>query len=101
MGLVYPAWCYDMVNVLAKAWANDGPEGLQGRERLHRGATRWTASRATSTSPRAPVPVYPDVVTDPRQGVTHYFYQVQNGRHTVISPTDAAESAYQPAPWAK
>lgn len=25
MGLVYPAWCYDMVNVLANAWATTDP----------------------------------------------------------------------------
>ena len=100
MGLVYPAWCYDMVNVLANAWKNVDPtdfaavnayiaanptEGVSGHLNFANGA----------------VPIYPDVESDPAAGVTHYFYQVQDGRHTVISPDTDAEATFVPAPWMK
>ena len=100
MGLVYPAWCYDMVNVLANAWKNVDPtdfaavnayiaanptEGVSGHLNFAIGA----------------VPIYPDVESDPAAGVTHYFYQVQDGRHTVISPDTDAEATFVPAPWMK
>lgn len=100
MGLVYPAWCYDMVNVLANAWANTDPadfaavnafiaanptNGVTGHLDFANGAT----------------PIYPTVETDPAKGVTHYFYQVQDGRHTVISPEIDAEASFAAAPWMK
>ena len=100
MGLVYPAWCYDMVNVLANAWANADPadfaavnafiaanptNGVTGHLDFANGAT----------------PIYPTVETDPAKGVTHYFYQVQDGRHTVISPEIDAEAPFAAAPWMK
>lgn len=100
MGLVYPAWCYDMVNVLAKAWANVDAKDFKAVN-AYIAAHPVDGVTGHLDFAKGAVPIYPDVVTDPKQGVTHYFYQVQNGRHTVISPTDAAESAYQPAPWAK
>jgi hypothetical protein len=43
--------------------------------------------------------VYPDQVDDPAKGVTHYFYQVQDGRHTVIAPGVDAEAPFKAQPW--
>ena len=100
MGLVYPAWCYDMVNVLANAWANADPADFAA-------VNAYIAANPTNgvtghlNFANGAVPIYPDVETDPAKGVTHYFYQVQDGRHTVISPDTDAEAAFAPAPWMK
>jgi hypothetical protein len=45
------------------------------------------------------VPIYPTVETDPAKGVTHYFYQVQGGRHTTIAPDGDAEAAFAKPAW--
>jgi len=40
-------------------------------------------------------------VTDPNQGVIHYFYQVQGGKHTAIAPQGNNEADFMPQPWMK
>jgi len=98
MGMVYPAWCYDMVNVLAQAWNNVDPADFAAVNEFiasnpYAGVTGYIDFSAGAT------PSYPNDVSDPSQGVTHYFYQVQDGRHTVIDPIDDAESQFVTAPW--
>ena len=100
MGLVYTAWCYDMVNVLANAWANTDPADFAA-------VNAYIAANPTNgvtghlNFANGVVPIYPDVETDPTKGVTHYFYQIQDGRHTVISPDNDSEAPFAAAPWMK
>ena len=100
MGLVYTAWCYDMVNVLANAWANTDPADFAAVN-AYIAANPTNGITGNLNFANGAVPIYPDVETDPAKGVTHYFYQVQDGRHTVISPDTDAEAAFAPAPWMK
>lgn len=98
MGMVYPAWCYDMVNVLAQAWASNDPADFAAVNEFiasnpYNGVTGYIDFANGVT------PSYPNDVTDASQGVTHYFYQVQDGRHTVIDPIDDAEAQFVIAPW--
>jgi branched-chain amino acid transport system substrate-binding protein len=46
-------------------------------------------------------PVYPIEVSDSAAGVTYQFFQVQDGRHTVIAPEGFSESSFVKAPWMK
>ena len=100
MGFVYPAWCYDMVNVLANAWKSTDPTDFAA-------VNKFIASNPTSgvtgylDFAKGAVPIYPDVVTDAAQGVTHYFYQVQGGKHVAIAPQGSNEADFVPQPWMK
>jgi branched-chain amino acid transport system substrate-binding protein len=100
MGFVYPAWCYDMVNVLANAWKSTDPTDFAA-------VNKFIASNPTDgitghlDFSKGAVPIYPDVVTDATQGVTHYFYQVQGGKHVVIAPQGSNEADFVPQPWMK
>lgn len=98
MGMVYTAWCYDMVNVLANAWSNVDPSDFAAvnafiAENPTQGVTGYLdfANGVTVS--------YPNDTDDPTKGVTHYFYQVQDGRHTVIEPAFDAEAPFVLAPW--
>ncbi|MGA0210184.1 MAG: ABC transporter substrate-binding protein [Candidatus Nanopelagicales bacterium] len=98
MGMVYPAWCYDMINVLAQAWSSVDPADFAAVNEFiaanpYNGVTGYIDFANGAT------PSYPNDVSDPSQGVTHYFYQVQDGRHTVIDPADDAEASFTVAPW--
>ncbi len=98
MGMVYTAWCYDMVNVLANAWSNVDPADFAAVNEFiaanpTEGVTGYLdfANGVTAS--------YPNDTDDPTKGVTHYFYQVQDGRHTVIEPEFDAEASFVVAPW--
>ena len=100
MGFVYPAWCYDMINVLSNAWANTDPADFKAvndfiAKNPISGVTGFLDFSNGAT------PVYPDQVDDPSKGVTHYFYQVQNGTHTTIAPAGDNEADFVPQPWMK
>ncbi|MBI1352164.1 MAG: ABC transporter substrate-binding protein [Actinomycetales bacterium] len=100
MGMVYPAWCYDMVHVLANAWSNVDPTDFAAVNAfIAANPTDGVTGHLDFSAPTGATPVYPDQVSDPAAGVTHYFYQVQDGRHTVIAPTGDAEAPYKPQPW--
>jgi len=102
MGMVYPAWCYDMVNDLAAAWKTADPSDFKAvNAAIASTPYDGVTGHIDFSKPNGSTPVYPDQVSDPTQGVTHYFYQVQNGRHTVIAPSDDAEAAYVAQPWQK
>lgn len=98
MGMVYPAWCYDMVNVLANAWKNVDPADFAAvNEFIAANPTQGVTGYLDFANGVAPS--YPNDVASAGEGVTHYFYQVQDGRHTVIEPADDAEAPFTPAPW--
>lgn len=100
MGMVYPAWCYDMVNVLANAWSNTDPADFAAVNAfIAANPTDGVTGHLDFSAPNGATPVYPDQVSDPAKGVTHYFYQVQDGRHTVIAPSIDSEAPYQAQPW--
>lgn len=100
MGMVYPAWCYDMVNVLANAWKNVDPTDFKAvNEFIAKNPTDGVTGHLDFSAANGATPVYPDQVDDPSKGVTHYFYQVQDGRHTVIAPTNDAEAPFKAQPW--
>lgn len=98
MGMVYPAWCYDMVNVLANAWSNTDPSDFAA-------VNAFIAANPTNgvtgflDFSNGVTPLYPTEIDDPTKGVTHYFYQVQDGRHTVIAPVGDNEADFTLAPW--
>ena len=98
MGFVYPAWCYDMVNVLANAWANTDPADFKAvndfiAKNPINGVTGYLDFANGAT------PVYPDQIDDPTKGVIHYFYQVQDGTHKTIAPAVDAEVEFTLQPW--
>lgn len=98
MGMVYPAWCYDMVNVLANAWKNVDPSDFKAvNEYIAKNPIQGVTGFLDFSN--GATPVYPDQVDAASKGVTHYFYQVQDGRHTVIAPSDDAEAPYKAQPW--
>lgn len=100
MGMVYPAWCYDMVNDLAATWKTTDPADFKAvNAAIAATPYEGVTGHIDFSKPNGSTPVYPDQVSDPKQGVTHYFYQVQDGRHTVIAPTDDAEAPYKNQPW--
>lgn len=100
MGMVYPAWCYDMVNDLANVWKTTDPTDFKAvNAAIAKTPYDGVTGHIDFSKPNGSTPVYPDQVSDPSQGVTHYFYQVQDGRHTVIAPTSDAEAPYKPQPW--
>lgn len=98
MGMVYPAWCYDMVNVLANAWKNVDPADFKAvNEFIAANPTNGVTGFLDFTN--GVTPVYPDQVSDPAAGVTHYFYQVQGGKHTTIAPAGDNEADFVAQPW--
>jgi branched-chain amino acid transport system substrate-binding protein len=98
MGMVYPAWCYDMVNVLANAWNNVDPADFAAVNAfIAANPTDGVTGHLDFTN--GVTPLYPTEIDDPSKGVTHYFYQVQDGRHTVIAPLGDNEADFTPAPW--
>ncbi|CAB4947093.1 MAG: ABC transporter substrate-binding protein [Actinobacteria bacterium] len=100
MGMVYPAWCYDMVKVLANAWTNVDPADFKAvNDFIAKNPTDGVTGHLDFSAASGAVPIYPDVAATINDGVTHYFYQVQNGRHTVIAPADDAEAEFVPQPW--
>jgi branched-chain amino acid transport system substrate-binding protein len=100
MGMVYPAWCYDMVKVLANAWTTTDPTDFAAVNAfIASNPTDGVTGHLDFSAPSGATPVYPDNVDSIDAGVTHYFYQVQDGRHTVIAPSEDAEAAFVPQPW--
>lgn len=98
MGMVYTAWCYDMVNVLAQAWGSSDPADFAAVNAAI-ASTPYDGVTGHINFANGVAPSYPNDVASAAEGVTHYFYQVQDGRHTVIEPADDAEAAFTPAPW--
>jgi branched-chain amino acid transport system substrate-binding protein len=100
MGLVYTGWCYDAVNMLAQAWAVTDPTDFPAvNDYLRSNAYDGVSGHIDFANVSAPV--YPIEVSDSAAGVTYQFFQVQDGRHTVIAPEGFSESSFVKAPWMK
>jgi len=102
-GFANAGQCYDEVNMLATAW------GLVGdtrnfkavcdvlRTQIHRGVsgTYWL------NRPGQYNRLYPFETKDPSLGNAHVFYQIQNGKQTIIFPDLYAGASFKKAPWQK
>jgi branched-chain amino acid transport system substrate-binding protein len=97
-GLVYTGWCYDMVHMLKDAWSNVDPSDAKG-------VMAWIKSHPYDGTTghidfsNVEAPVYPDNVDSADKGVTHLFFQVQNGKHTIVLPDEYKEADYTTPPW--
>ena len=98
MGMVYSGWCYDTVQVLANAWRNVDPADFAAVNEYIK-ANPYDGVTGHLDFSNQSVSIYPTVETDPAKGVTHYFYQVQGGRHTTIAPDGDAEAAFVKPAW--
>ncbi|MGA0207913.1 MAG: ABC transporter substrate-binding protein [Ilumatobacteraceae bacterium] len=98
MGMVYPAWCYDMINVLAQAWNSTDPADFTAVNEFI-ASNPYNGVTGYIDFANGVVPSFPNDVSDASQGTTHYFYQVQGGRHTVIDPFNDAEAQFVAPPW--
>ena len=98
MGMVYSGWCYDTVQVLANAWRNVDPADFAAVNEYIK-ANPYDGVTGHLDFSNQSVSIYPTVETDPAKGVTHYFYQVQGGRHTTIAPEGDAEAAFVKPAW--
>ncbi len=97
-GIVYTGWCYDMVQMLKAAWTAVDPSDAKGvvahlKANPHDGTTGHIDFKDVEA------PVYPDNVDSPDQGVTHLFFQVQDGKHVIVGPDEYKEADYVLPPW--
>lgn len=100
MGLVYTGWCYDAVHVLAQAWSNEDPADFAAVN-AYIAANPYDGISGHLDFSNVSTPVYPTQIDDPAAGVTAQFFQVQDGRHTVIAPEDYSEASFVNPPWMK
>jgi branched-chain amino acid transport system substrate-binding protein len=97
-GLVYTGWCYDMVQMLKNAWTAVDPADTKGVV-AHLKANPYDGTTGHIDFSNVEAPVYPDNVDDPAKGVTHLFFQVQDGKHTIVLPEVYKEADYRTPPW--
>ncbi|WP_187414698.1 ABC transporter substrate-binding protein [Nonomuraea sp. PA05] len=91
---------YDMIHLLAGAWASVGRPWDFGamvrdlRETVHRGAAGpyWFGGRGQRAL------AYPDDTFDASLAHAHLVHQVQDGRSRVISPVELARHRFRPPP---
>lgn len=92
---------YDEVHLLAQAWARvDNPRSFrdvtrQLREATYRGVN---GSYFLDNSEQSAV-AYPDLTLDPSLGQAHLIFQVQGGRHRILSPQPYSEAAFRAPSW--
>lgn len=92
---------YDRVNVLASAWSRVAdPRDFDSvaeeiRSSVHRGVNGayWLGD------PSQAALSYPDSTMDPSLGQAHLIYQIQDGRHQIISPAPYSDSVFRKPPW--
>lgn len=91
---------YDMVHLLANAWAHVGHardfDGVakqlrQGTFRGVNGVYHFDDSQATLA--------YPDATLDQSLGQAHLVFQIQEGQHRTLSPAPYVERPFCPPPW--
>jgi len=97
-GLVYTGWCYDMVQILKDAWTNVDPADTHAvmdwiKSHPYDGTTGHIDFSDVET------PTYPVNAATPEEGVTHLFFQVQDGQHKIVGPEVYKETDYQTPPW--
>ena len=102
-GFANAGQCYDEVHMLARAWAKVGdPRNF----RAVCNELRTMINRGVSGSIHLDRPgqynlLYPFETNDPSLGNAHLYFQIQNGKQTIIYPSPYAEAPYQKAPWQK
>jgi len=102
-GFANAGQCYDEVYMLAAAWGRVGnPRNFKAVCR----ALRTTIRRGVSGTINMNRPgqyslSYPFETNDPSLGMAHLYFQIQNGKQTIIFPSPYAEARYQKAPWQK
>jgi branched-chain amino acid transport system substrate-binding protein len=98
-GFSTPGSGYDVVQMLARAWAVTGDgqnfkaNVAQLRKMIHRGVNGayWLTGNVSL--------VYPAETQDPGLGQAHLFFQIQNGKQRIIQPAPYIESPFQTPPW--
>jgi branched-chain amino acid transport system substrate-binding protein len=100
-GFANAGQCYDEVYMLATAW---GKVGNPRNFRAVCNALRTTIRRGVSGTINMNRPgqyslSYPYETRDPSLGMASLYFQIQNGKQTIISPAPYAEAGYKKAPW--
>ena len=98
-GFSTPGSGYDVVYLLARAWAITGDgqnfkaNVAQLRKLIHRGVngSYWLRDNVSLA--------YPAQTQDPGLGQAHLFFQIQDGRQRIIEPAPYIESPFQIPPW--
>ena len=102
-GFANAGQCYDEVYMLAGAWGKVGdPRNFQAvanalRTTIHRGVS----GTINMNRPGQYTLSYPYETNDPSLGMASLYFQIQNGKQTIISPSPYAEAPYKKAPWQK
>lgn len=92
---------YDRMNILAAAWSrvadprDHDAVAEEIRAGVHRGVngSYWLGQAGQAGLS------YPDSTVDPSLGQAHLIYQIQRGRHRVISPAPYCESTFELPRW--
>ncbi|WP_426244362.1 ABC transporter substrate-binding protein [Nocardioides sp. LHG3406-4] len=92
---------YDRVNILAAAWARaPDPRDFEAvseeiRAVMHRGVngSYWLGQPGQAGLS------YPDSTMDPSLGQAHLIYQIQRGRHRIVSPAPYTEGTFELPGW--
>jgi branched-chain amino acid transport system substrate-binding protein len=90
---------YDEVHLLAQAWMSvpDPYRFSAVAQQLRRVRYRGVNGAYYLDNPEQSGLAFPDVTPDPSLGQAHLVFQVQNGRHRIISPPPYAESSFRPS----
>jgi branched-chain amino acid transport system substrate-binding protein len=102
-GFANAGQCYDEAYMLAGAWGKVGdPRNFRAvcnvlRTMIHRGVSGsiWLNRLGQVNL------LYPFEINDPSLGNAHLYFQIQNGKQTIIYPPPYAEAPYKKAPWQK
>jgi branched-chain amino acid transport system substrate-binding protein len=102
-GFANAGQCYDEVYMLASAWGRVGdPRNFHAvanalRTTIHRGVSGTINMNRLGQYSLS----YPYETNDPSLGIASLYFQIQNGKQTIISPSPYAEARYTKAPWQK
>ena len=100
MGMVYSGSGHDTTHMLACVRATVDPSDFDGvgaaiKAISHRGVCGTYTFANDGHIPLS----YPNTTGDPEAGQAHLIVQVQDGAHTIISPTLLKQTAIRPEPW--
>lgn len=92
---------YDEVHLLAQAWASvDNPREFRVvAERLRRMPFRGVNGAYFMDNDRQSGLAYPDMTRDLSLSQAHLVFQIQGGRHAILSPAPYVEATFRTPPW--
>lgn len=92
---------YDEVHLLAQAWAQvANPRNFTAVADHLRTATYRGVNGSYFLDHEGQCGLsYPDVTLDPSLGQAHLVFQVQDGRHRILSPSPYSDATYRCPPW--